>query len=188
MPHLIITYGPAGSGKGHLYPNYTRLLSTCYSSMKPITQDNTFVAEIDQYVENDPDYKNEVFRIICDFFKTCKTQLKSAEVSLGAYIRQVVSDFENTDQCSAFELSKNLTDAYRYTRRKYDNMLTAKIAQAVKDNQNIIFETTGQHAEPLNWLWHCGRDSENWSGPFCVAPNYVKTIIYPYVDPERLLQ
>ena len=190
MPHLIITYGPAGSGKGHLYPNYTRLLSTCYSSMKPITQDNTFVAEIDQYVENDPDYKNEVFRIICDFFKTCKTQLtsSSSEVNLGAYIRQVVSDFENTDQCSASELSKNLTDAYRYTRRKYDNMLTAKIAQAVKDNQNIIFETTGQNAGPLNWLWHCGRDSENWSGPFCVAPNYVKTIIYPYVDPERILQ
>jgi hypothetical protein len=187
MPHLIITYGPAGSGKGHLYPKYTQLLSKCYSSMDPITQDNTFVAEIDQYVESDPDYKDAVFRIICDFFENCQAQLETPE-SLGTYIKKVLSDFERMDECSATALSADLTRAYRYTRSKYDAKLNADIAQAVKENRNIIFETTGQNSDPLNWLWYCGSGNDNWSGPFCAAPKYVKTVIYPYVDPDRILQ
>ena len=181
MPHLIITYGSAGSGKGYIYPKYTSLLNSCYSKMDPITEANTFVAEIDPYVESDIGYKDTVFQIICDFFQACQVQMET-KTGLGMHLKTLLSNVVSTDRCSASALSASLTAAYQFTRRKYNAKLNADIAQAVKDNRNIIFETTGQHHDPLNWLWQCG------SGPFCQADAYVKTIVYPYVNSKDILK
>jgi hypothetical protein len=188
MPHLIITYGPAGSGKGFIRQHYIPLLQKMHPGMGEINSENTFVAEIDSFVEADPDYKKQVFALLCTFFDKCEKANTSlaTEQSLGAYIDELLTDFkEGGDHCDAWHLSMGLTKIYKTTRVRYDGFLNNDIKTAIASQKNIIFETTGQNGNPLDWLWHCGERS----GPFCEeAKGYLSTIVYPYVKPEIIIR
>jgi len=189
MPHLIITYGPAGSGKGFIRKKYTAVINSMYPQMDAIEYENTFVAEIDHHVENDGEYQNAVFVAICNFFDECNPGVMRTPVSFSKHLRELLSDFETNEPCSASRLSDRLTMIYQRFRTKYNSTLDCEIQDAVKKKQHIIFETTGQNRNPLDWLWQCPgntQDSE-WTGPFCNVVGYVKTVVYPYVEPEMIL-
>lgn len=106
--HFIITYGPTGSGKGtvrRLYEEYLRthhpndtpaifhphkFLSNTLSHsrvLSPGSSDNrVFRAEIDEYVENDEEYKTKSMEIIKSFITDhCKKEedLKSCFSTKG---------------------------------------------------------------------------------------------------------
>ena len=51
MPHFIVTYGPAGSGKGHIRDKYLSYLRDIHDVS--FNETNTFEANIDSYVEKD---------------------------------------------------------------------------------------------------------------------------------------
>ena len=189
MPHLIITYGPAGSGKGFIKGKYIPLLQKMYPDLGKLTPDNTFVAEIDNYIESDSEYKQQVFAIMCAFFDTCQKGLGST-TQLSRYIDTLLKDFTKTGACSASQLSKDLTQVYKAFKGKYNRILDRDIATAVSHGQNIIFESTGQFDNPLDWLWHCpAMDTQHpWTGPFCTASTYVTTITYPHVAPDVILE
>ena len=54
MPHFIVTYGPAGSGKGHIRDEYRSYLHNIHDVI--FDENNTFEANIDSYVEKDEKY------------------------------------------------------------------------------------------------------------------------------------
>lgn len=184
MPHFIITYGPAGSGKGFIKENYIQWLNNKYPNMK-IDATNTVVAEIDNFVESDPVYKTKVFECVCTFIDECKINVSSTD-SLRDHLVNVLNDWgDSTKRCSASRLSKELTAIYKTARIPKNSALDALIVAGVAANKNVIFESTGQYATPLDWLWRCGSD---WNGPLCKNMAYTKTIVFPYVNEDTVLQ
>lgn len=187
MPHLVITCGPAGSEKGFVKPKYIAMLQKKYPNMAPITPENTFIAEIENYVESDADYKKAVFHALCEFFDKCGAKDMSSKSELRVQLQKMF-DGSTSEECSASNLSQKLFQIYNTTRQKYSRVFDEGIANAVRQGQNVIFETTGQHKDPLCWLWHCPSSAQDWAGPFCSpGQSYVKTVVYPYVDPKEII-
>ena len=73
MPHFILTYCPAGSGKGFIRDKYLS-----YLQMNPnyrglyFNSDNTFEANIDSYVENDELYIRKSIEATEEFISACR--------------------------------------------------------------------------------------------------------------------
>ena len=182
MPHYIVTYGPAGSGKGYIKPHYLKHIEEEHKEQ--ILAANTFIAEIDNYVESDPEYKQKVFDILCNFFDKCAKNATLEGTSIGDYLNDLLKDFTTRADCTAWDLSDRLTKVYIDTRRKKNAQLDADIENAVKKGFHIIFETTGQNPNPISWLWHC---SDKWNGPLCEKKDYTVSIVYPYVHSRTVL-
>ena len=179
MQHFIITYGPAGSGKGYIKKSYLQKLADKYPG-SDFSEDNTFIAEIDSMVEEDEEYIYGATQIMCKFFEDCAKTITSSE-SLGRFLDSVLLKW-NDEPCSGTTLSKSLTQLYFEIRRKYNSQNDKGITKAMKDGKNVIFETTGQNPNPLDWLWRC-----DWNAPLCKNTNYIVCIVFPIVDDEEIL-
>ena len=145
-PYLIVTLGPTGSGKSLLIehtisylglnPTYTKIL-------------------IDDLVENNPKYKKKVLSIIHEVFKECQKEGKFCQ-DIKCTKCDTSSYYQNP--------TKNLLDKFQtayYTTRKEANCVIGStlncddqndliLKNAIKNNDNIIFETTGGYIP--SWL------------------------------------
>src|SRR5579872_6951329 len=168
MPHLIITYEPSGSGKGYALPKYTQALSELYPG-DPLV--DPFIAEIDTLVETDPRFQSLATQIICSFIEDNKVEVEDL-----ALFRQHLTDIvEDADVIRP--LSKRLTSAYMMVRRDHDVRLDVALLAAIRDNQNIIFESTGKQRNPLDWLL-----------PLVPLDKYIVSIVFPVVKPLDIIR
>lgn len=194
MPFFIITYGPAGSGKGYLKPTYLKLLDP----ESKINRNDIFTAEIDNYVEQDDKYKDGVYRVVFDLINGCYKQNKikngdptdtptntpTDTKALEDFLDDVMRKWEvGGGMCSATKLSEDLTNLYTSVRRDHNNALDGALMTAITERKNIIFETTGKNPDPLGWLW--GSDEKK--GPL-YGTDYDVIIIFPYVHNKTILE
>ena len=70
MPHFIVTYGPAGSGKGHIRDKYLSYLRDIHRV--PFNETDTFEANIDSYVEKDERYIQRSIEATQEFITACQ--------------------------------------------------------------------------------------------------------------------
>ena len=133
-PYIIVTLGPTGSGKSSLITKTIEQLNLD-SNYKKIL--------IDDLIENNDKYKDFIKQIIIDVNNECRER----EIREG--IKCDVKDYYlNPSQ----ELLKKFNDAYYKVRtekgycdqiKSCDEINDEILHNAIKNNENIVFETTG---------------------------------------------
>jgi len=118
MPFFILLLGPTGSGKSSILP---------YISKKLRLPQKYSIQSIDTFVEANKTYKSKVNQFI---FQKChsKTLCDNLKKSLTNPSPQNFQYFEN---------------AYMDARKKYEPLLDTKLVQSIRNNENIIVESTG---------------------------------------------
>ena len=130
-PYLLITAGAPASGK---------------SNFKRRTIDqllNTVEISIDDYVENDTTYKNEVIDIILDWDLYVGPNKSTGEAG------RINPD--NRDLLDHPELIEAFNRSYFSAKERHENERMNDVIEAVKKRKNIIIETTGKKL-PLKYL------------------------------------
>jgi hypothetical protein len=139
IQHFIITFGPAGSGKGHIIENEIEDVLNCLYQQE-INLSNpkqTYMALVDNLIENDETYRRESYKIFINSYYYKKGQKPRTKTG------KITKNFQN--------LSENLSKLYFNIRKKYDKINDNAITKALKNKKNIILETTGQNQ--LDWIW-----------------------------------
>lgn len=136
-PSIIFTNGPTGSGKSSLL---AKTLELIYKTQKPTFE--SFL--IDDYVEQSETYKNKVKDIIRDFncgqpSETCN--LENPSQTLLSAFASAYFEVRNKGPCNKPPVtSLSCKDVYN------DDLMNA-----IKQNKNILIETTGKKI-PLDYL------------------------------------
>lgn len=182
--HFIVTYGPAGSGKGFIKNRYMEYLKTAHPGII-INDENTFYAEIDNFVEKNDEYKKAIIKNLDDFFKRSfggdieydKQTIQKVQSYIMAY-----SSGENITIDTAIEDSINimisdLNETYFLARKPFNEILDKELANAIEAQKNIIYETTGGTPDPIGWLWKF-----DGSPLYKKTDRYVFSIVYPFVQ------
>lgn len=163
-PHLIVTYGPAGSGKGFLRQNYQEWLEEIYGPiLRRIVQ-----LEIDNYVEKDETYIEKATEITTGYIRAIRDNKSDDEVTIAQRAAIEASLHEG--------LVNDLAALYMRVRQFYNAQLDLDLEDAFANGDNVIFETTG--ANSIKWLLDMAKES---SYP------YIITIVYPLVQRKTIL-
>jgi hypothetical protein len=164
MPYIIVTLGPTGAGKSTLIGKTIRHLGLEERYTKIL---------IDDLVENNPTYKKYVADIIRDVEKECR-------------LNNEICDTRKYYLNPSEQLLEKFNKAY-FTVRKADNCIKesplscdslndARLKQAIEDESNIVFETTGAYIP--SWLL---------SDPF-INSKYRVIFAYSLVSFDNLIQ
>ena len=118
--HFIITFGPAGSGKGHIIENEIEDVLNClYQQEINLNNPNqTYMALVDNLVENDEIYRKESYKIFINssfYKKGQKSKTKTGRIT---------KNLQN--------LSENLSKLYFKIRKKYDKINDNSINKSLK--------------------------------------------------------
>ena len=144
-PHLIVTYGPAGSGKGFLRQNYQEWLEAIYGPiLGQIVQ-----LEIDNYVEKD------------------ETYIEKATEITRAYIQLIRDNSDDRGAILHEWMVNDLAALYMGVRKFYNAQLDLDLEDAFENGDNVIFETTG--ANSIKWLLDMAKES---SYPYIITIVY----------------
>jgi GTPase SAR1 family protein len=145
-PYIIVTLGPTGSGK-------TSMINSVISYLTLDTNYNKFL--VDDLVENNHTYKEKVFSITENIMRQCKSERKFC----------LDDKCENCDTSNYYlnptqELLQEFGKAYIDVRKgpncvkeselNCDLFNDTQLREAIKNNKNIVFETTGINIP--NWL------------------------------------
>eukprot|EP00957_Ditylum_brightwellii_P209800 15363312-Ditylum_brightwellii.AAC.1 len=181
--HFIVTYGPVGTGKGFIKEQYIQYLSKAHPEIE-LTEDNTFIAEIDNLIEENNEYRKAAVIHLDKFFKQSFGGGIKHDKDLLEKVRQYLRSFAgNVDLTAKLEkliikLLDDLENTYFTTREPFNLIFDKALEQAIVDGENIIFETTGSSlSDPIGWLW------KFYSSPlYQKMDKYVLTIVYPFVQ------
>lgn len=131
MPILLITAGPTGSGKSTLIQeSFTYLIGH-------VPDFETFL--VDDLVENDDSYKQEVDKIIKDF--SCKPPFDSGKCDVTRPTEALLLAFKQ----AYFKI--RLTQGCMRNEEKLNcnELNDKKMVKALKENKNVVIETTGSY-------------------------------------------
>ena len=118
MPHFIVTYGPAGSGKGHIRDKYLSYLRDIH--------DVSF-NETERYIQRSIEATQE-------FITACQGK------ALGDCLRAR----EEPRDALVTKLQKN----YFEVRKYYSHYMDQEIIKAAEQGKHIILESTGSFGQP----------------------------------------
>ena len=163
MPHFIVTYGPAGSGKGHIRDEYLSYLHNIHNVI--FDENNTFEANIDSYVEKDEKYIQKSIDATQEFINLCKDFNR-----LGDCLQAR----EEARDALVTKLQKN----YFEVRKYYSHYMDQEIIKATEQKKHIILETTGSFGPPT-WIF----DFVARAAPYAT---YIFTVVFPVVLPETI--
>jgi hypothetical protein len=150
-PTFIITYGPPASGKGHLMDNLD-----IFHKMKIRVNIN-----IDDIIEQHPNFKLDS--------KKCKELINQFNCPI------ISSTEQNTDYINMINTCS--TNYLKYKNSGADNISTLLLLYSLKNNLNIIYETTGNN---IDWTLKTVIP--------IIPTNYSLIIIYPLVSENILLK
>jgi len=184
---IIITSGPTGCGKTGLQKKTLELIEkekniklkefvnqfnynkNKYRNIKSKNKDRNIIEYkkylIDDLVENSPEYKKQVKKLIYD--KCDKLDIDYC-INDKDKLEQLIKGFEKI----YFKIRGNWRD-----KSSLDSQLNDKLENSIKKGENIVFETTGLW--PLNWLMDFLADTE------CV--NYEVILSYSLVEYCKLI-
>lgn len=181
---FVIMIGPAGSGKGYI-EGYIR--NHFKKSPIEINPDNFEYALIDDYIEIDGEYINNVIAVTSELIQN--DGVRRYITKLGNYehcLDQINNYVENKDVDTVNKInmlddySVKYTQLYFSARKKYDVTLDDNLAMWLSLRKNIIFETTGNNS--LDWLFTSGSFLNQYN-----INDYIVCMAYPYVTNEVIL-
>lgn len=182
---FVISLGPCGSGKSYTMNKISKILLNEYSQILKNSDDFNF-ARIDDYVEKDSTYTNQILEII--------NNTMQVDQDLFEYVTNLNANNQIQNEIQTYftngELSKNLikldklsvflTEIYFDTRKKYDLVCDENLNALINKRENIIFETTGK--SKLNWLFECTA----FKDPI-ILNDYIIILVYLHVPIDVLL-
>lgn len=146
--YFIITSGATGSGKTALIKKTKEYLN--------IPEGEVFInILIDDLVENDPKYKEKVYKIIQNVHFSCKWKDECEMKQYQTPGSRLMKDFE-----TAYYSSRNDPGCLQVTDKSCDDLNNDKLTNAVNKGNNIIFEFTGSYI-PL-WLLNTKKLPEDY--------------------------
>ena len=158
-----MTYGPAGSGKGHIRDKYLSYLRNIHIHDVSFNETNTFEANIDSYVEKDERYIQRSIEATQEFITACQAR------ALG--------DCLQAREEARDALVTKLQGNYFEVRKYYSHYMDQEIIKGTEQGKHIILETTGSFSPPT-WIFDfVGRTSK--------FP-YIFTVVFPVVLPETI--
>lgn len=179
---FIITFGPAGSGKGYIMDALEKYLKNDNDIKMPLDYK---YARIDDFIEVDKEYvKNSIDETINIFSDEHLTNYIDNMGDINNCITEIDNFLTNNKMSQELELlenkSLNYVKIYMDTRRKYNGTVDANINLWLSNREHIIFETTGQNN--FDWLYEytllSNKDVKN---------DYKILLIYPYVETKIIL-
>lgn len=181
--HFIISYGPAGSGKGHIVDNEMFKILKCLYPGTNFHDKYTYMALIDDYVESDEEFRNESLNIVLNYIKTHNIPIDQADT-----IDKMEKLFTD-DQLN--DIAKEIDDLYSKVRndnkhmdlktgkmKSYNDINTEKMISHLEKNNNVVLETTGERS--FRWLWNSPELLQN-------KDHVVVTLIYPWVEKNDII-
>lgn len=146
-PYLIVTLGPPGSGKSSVLINQTiNYLGLNRNYVKII---------IDDLIENNPRYKKKILSIIDNVFKECQNEgkfcqdIKCTNCDTSSYYQNPTNKLLDKFKTAYFSTRKN-TNCVIGSTLNCDDQNDLILKNAIKNNDNIVFETTGRYIP--SWL------------------------------------
>lgn len=184
LRHFIITYGPTGSGKGHVRSEYEKQLRELYPDTTPeryhyvesmdgsdqvsraTIEPRMMVVEIDNFVEGDNQYIIDTTNATREFIATC-----------GSH---------DIPSCMAAErvrmdgLVRSLSESYFRTRKFHTQRTDDSLVYALRHGWNVVFETTGMYGN-FDWLFDFLRRNTP------STHRYIVTVIFPITDSDTIV-
>ena len=169
MPHFIVTYGPAASGKGHIRDKYLSYLCNLYPHAL-FNETNTFEANIDSYVEKDERYIQRSIEATQEFITACQGT-------------QALGDCLQAREEARDALVTKLQENYFDVRRYYMYYMDQEIIKAMQQEKHIILETTGSFGPPT-WIFDFVERALHI--PSLHECPYIFTVVFPVVLPKTI--
>ena len=134
--YLIITTGMTGSGKTSLIEKTIEYLN--------IKGEKYVKILIDDIIENNDKYKQEIIKILAKIKESCKDEVDCIEKKYKEPTKEMYKDFGD----AYFTTRKNRCS--QDSELSCDDLLDQDLKKAVKNGDHIIFEFTGQYIP--KWL------------------------------------
>ena len=176
-PYIIVTLGPTGSGKSSMINNVINYLKLDKSYKKFL---------VDDLVENNDNYKQTVHVITENVMRQCIDEKKycvddeciKCDTS-KYYINPSMKLLEDFDKAyNDVRKGPNCVKDYPLNCNDYNDM---KLQEAIQNNDNIIFETTGLYIP--NWLLTADSPSEGF-----INNKYNVIFAYNFVNFNELIE
>ena len=161
MPHFIVTYGAAGSGKGHIRDKYLAYLRDIHDVS--FNETNTFEANIASYVEKEERYIQRSIEGTQKFITACQ----------GKALGDCLWAREEARDALVTKLQKN----YFEVRKYYSHYMDQEIIKDAEQGKHIILESTGSFSRPT-WIFEFVGQASNFP--------YIFTVVFPVVLPETI--
>lgn len=173
---FIITYGPAGSGKGFIEDTFIKKINHHLGDkINLVSSDQLHRMQIDTYVENDRNFAYPSINHVNSMF----TISELCNINIDNAINNIINGDEKKE-IKLNQASNELTSLYFKIRDMYNNKNDDELKKALKDGKNIIYETTG--VVPIDWLF-----TEPDFLTFEILQKYYVVIVYPFVDSKKII-
>jgi hypothetical protein len=145
-PYIIVTLGPNGSGK-------TSMINTVISYLTLDTNYNKFL--IDDLVQNNDTYKEKVLSITENIMRQCKSERifclddKCENCDTSKYYLNPTQELLEEFGKAYIDVRKG-PNCVKESELNCDLFNDVKLRDAIENNKNIVFETTGINIP--NWL------------------------------------
>lgn len=178
MPHLIITYGPTGSGKGYLYNKFVSRLSKQHPELGDITAENSFFAEVDSYIEGSVEYKMGVWDTLKDFYTKTGTNHE-----MVPFLRENLQLYAyGKENVIGPDISNRMFAVYGSVKDTVKKKFLTDFKAAVAAQKHIIYELTGSSgSNPLEKFF--GKDGLLGDQ----YENYTISIVFPFVRDDVII-
>lgn len=203
--YLIISLGPAGSGKSTITADMIRVLCKrrgLTDELERIMFTQSFKsALIDDYVESDELFIKESINATSTILQNSNIGKYIPELADKAAVIKYVDGITtlktdgtiNRDFCNTGpkdpslsiyrdieECAKIYSKIYMGARDRLSYIMDADMERWFSAGENIIFETTGM--SDFSWIFQLRSFQESY-----VRDNYVVYLVYPYVDRKTIL-
>lgn len=171
-PYIIVTLGPTGSGK-------TGLINKTISHLK--LNSNYQKILIDDLIENNDIYKQNVLEIIKNVEKECMDNCKTTKCNCDNFYTNPTSDLLEKFN-KAYYLTRNSPNCVKGYPLDCNSLNDNKLQTAISERKNIVLESTGGYIP--KWLLSGEQFSKDvWtkiSIPYISATKNPYRIIFAY--------
>lgn len=201
MPHFVVLYGPAVSGKGFITDAVKRRLEKMHPEMDPFTDENTYALGIDELVDMNTDYKEKSKELIDQFAAKFDATEEDLRDALLKYVfgktpkRGRESDEEGRSkklktmgqvaEGAIKELLDNLRDLYMSRRGRELGRSDNDRYEALSQGKNVIFETTGWNSSDPVFNYY---DTIKYYNRKHEDNPYIISVVYPFVKPDVIIK
>lgn len=179
--YLIITIGPAGSGKSTVITDVIRMLGEQQGYELPAFSHSFKKAIIDNYVERDTTF-------IQQSISATRTIIENADVgqyipklvSMQACLDHVINNPDPKAMSDLEECAKVYSKIYMQARIQLDAVMDADVELWFSTGQNVVYETIG--INDFSWIFQLQSFQDAH-----IRFNYKVYLVYPYANRSIIL-
>ena len=143
-PYFIITAGPSASGKS----SSINKIANYFKNNELLNKKKTNIISVDNLIEKNPYFKNEIDNYFKKYFKSKKKNIYNellypTQKTIKFFNKTYWTARKNTDCITGNNLNIKNKTKKENTYKPCSYIINNDILKSLKDNKNIIFETTG---------------------------------------------